>query len=148
MFAEFSGDRGSIPCRITPKTKKWYLILLTEPSTLKIKDKVEPSREWSNALHYSRSYRKGSLRVTLDWGSQLTYHNWEKRGVRAFPTGINPKINVITWLEFRSSTRIGLISNNPRRLICVVAIEKGAFGSPSTTVGNIYKYWIAIPETL
>ena len=28
VFANSSGDRGSIPGRVIPKTKKWYLIRL------------------------------------------------------------------------------------------------------------------------
>ena len=33
---------------------------------VKIKDKVEQSKEWSSTLPYTSSYWKGSLRVTLD----------------------------------------------------------------------------------
>ena len=41
---------------------------------MRIKGKVEQSCEWSSAFSYTiSSYWKGSLRVTLDYGCQLTY---------------------------------------------------------------------------
>ena len=72
VFAKGSGDRGSIPGQVIPKTKKMVLdaaLLNTQHYKVRIKSKVEQSREWSSAFLYTP---------------------------------------------------------------CVVAIEKGAFGSPST----------------
>ena len=62
MLANGPGDRGSIPGRVIPKTQKMQL----DAALLKVrvKGKVEQSRELSCALPYS--YWKGSLRVTLD----------------------------------------------------------------------------------
>ena len=49
------GDRGSIPSRVKPKTQKIALdaaLLNTHHNKVKIKGKVEQSREWSSALSY------------------------------------------------------------------------------------------------
>ena len=51
-----SGDLRSIPGRVIPKTEKMVLdaaLLNTHPYKVRIKDKVEQSREWSSALHYT-----------------------------------------------------------------------------------------------
>ena len=47
-------NQGSIPGRVLPKTKKWFLMpsCLTL-SIVRIKSKVEQSREWSSALSYT-----------------------------------------------------------------------------------------------
>ena len=74
MLANGPGDRGSLPGRVIPKTKKMVLdvtLLITQHYKVKIKGKMEQSREWNSALKH-----------------------------------------------------------------CVVAMEKGAFGSPSTKVAN------------
>ncbi len=50
-------------------------LLNTQYYKVRIKDKVEQSREWSRALPNTeateRGYWKGSLRVALDYGRQL-----------------------------------------------------------------------------
>ena len=45
MFTSGSGDRGSIPGRVIPKTQRWYLIMpcLTQHYKVRIKGKVEQS---------------------------------------------------------------------------------------------------------
>ena len=56
VFANASGDWGSIPGQIIPKTqKKWYLIplCLTQDFKVWIKGKVEQFREKSSTFHYS-----------------------------------------------------------------------------------------------
>ena len=73
VFANRPGDLGSIPGRVIPKTQKMLLdasLLNTQHYKVWIKGKVEQSRERSSApLHIGVvSYRKGSLRVTLDYG--------------------------------------------------------------------------------
>ena len=68
VFANGPGDLGSIPGRVIPKTQKMVLdasLLNTQHYKVWIKGKVEQSREGCS------SYRKGSLRVTLDYGRQL-----------------------------------------------------------------------------
>ena len=53
MLANGSGDRGSIPGRVIPKTQKMVLdavLLNTQRYKVSIKGKVEPSREWSSTL--------------------------------------------------------------------------------------------------
>ena len=55
VFANGSGDRGSIPGRVTPKTQKMVLdatLLNTQYYKVWIKGKKEQSREWSGALPY------------------------------------------------------------------------------------------------
>ena len=83
VFANGPGDLGSIPGRVIPKTQKMVLdaiLLNTQHYKVRIKGKVEQSRETSSALPYTFG---------------------------------------------------------------VVAIEKGAFGLPSTTVAN-YTYFTYI----
>ena len=77
-FANGPEDQGSIPGRVIPKTQKMVLdagLLSTQPYKVKIKSKVEQSREWSSDLPTPRfcSYCKGSLRVALDYGRQQLY---------------------------------------------------------------------------
>ena len=73
-----AGDLGSIPGRVIPKTQKMVLdasLLNTQHYKVRIKGKVEQSREGvaPSPTHWCSSYRKGSLRVTLDYGRQLFY---------------------------------------------------------------------------
>ena len=56
VFANGPGDRVSIPGRVIPKTQKMLLdaaLLNTQHFKVEIKGKVEQSREWSCALHYT-----------------------------------------------------------------------------------------------
>ena len=56
VFANGPGDLGSIPGRVTPKTLKMVLdtsLLNTQQYKVRIKDKVEQSRERSSALPYT-----------------------------------------------------------------------------------------------
>ena len=76
MFANSPGDLGSIPGRVIPKTQKMVLdasLLNTQYYKVRIKGKVEQSREGvaPSPTPWCSSYRKGSLRVTLDYGRQL-----------------------------------------------------------------------------
>ena len=76
VFANGPGDLGSIPGRVIPKTQKMVLdasLLNTQHYKVRIKGKVEQSREGvaPSPTHWCGSYRKGSLRVTLDYGRQL-----------------------------------------------------------------------------
>ena len=78
VFANGPGDLGSIPGRVIPKTQKMVLdasLLNTQHYKVRIKGKVEQSREGvaPSPTHWCSSYRKGSLRVTLDYGRQLYY---------------------------------------------------------------------------
>ena len=76
VFTNGPGDLGSIPGRVIPKTQKMVLdasLLNTQYYKVRIKGKVEQSREGvaPSPTHWCSSYRKGSLRVTLDYGRQL-----------------------------------------------------------------------------
>ena len=78
MFANGLGDLGSIPGRVIPKTQKMVLdasLLSTQHYKVRIKGKVEQSRKGvaPSPTHWCSSYRKGSLRVTLDYGRQLYF---------------------------------------------------------------------------
>ena len=54
VFANGPGDLGSIPGRVILKTQKWYLMLTCLTlSIVRIKGKVEQSRERSGALSYT-----------------------------------------------------------------------------------------------
>ena len=55
VFANGPGDWGSIPGRVIPKTQKMILdavLLNTQHYKVRLKDKVEQSRERSSALPY------------------------------------------------------------------------------------------------
>ena len=76
VFANGPGD--SIPGRVIPKTQKMVLdvsLLNTQHYKVRIKGKVEQSREGvaHSPTPWCSSYRKGSLRVTLDYGRQLYF---------------------------------------------------------------------------
>ena len=76
VFANGPGDLGSIPGRVIPKTQKMVLdasLLNTQHYKVRIKGKVEQSRKGvaPSPTHWCSSYRKGSLRVTLNYGRQL-----------------------------------------------------------------------------
>ena len=56
VFGNGLGDQGSIPGRVIPKTQKIVLdaaLLYTQYYNVRIKGKVEQSREWSSALPYT-----------------------------------------------------------------------------------------------
>ena len=76
VFANGPGDLGSVSGRVIPKTQKMVLDaswLNTQHYKVRIKGKVEQSREGvaPSPTPWCSSYRKGSLRVTLDYGRQL-----------------------------------------------------------------------------
>ena len=99
------GDLGSIPGQVIPKTQKMVLdasLLSTQHYKVRIKGKVEQSRKGvaPSPTHWCSSYRKGSLRVTLDYGRQLYFY---------FTVFVDKKLNVKTVL-FQT---ILLISKQP-----------------------------------
>ena len=56
VFANGSGEWGSISCRVILKTQKMLLdatLLNTQHYEVQVKDKVEQSREWSSILPYT-----------------------------------------------------------------------------------------------
>ena len=56
VFANGPGDQRSIPGRVISKTQKMVLdaaLLSTQHYKVRIKGKVEQSREWSGALLYT-----------------------------------------------------------------------------------------------
>ena len=78
VFANGPADLGSIPGRVIPKTQKMVLdasLLNTQHYKVRIKGKVKQSREGvaPSPTPWCSSYRKRSLRVTLDYGRQLYF---------------------------------------------------------------------------
>ena len=78
VFANGPGDLGSIQGRVIPKTQKMVLdafLLNTQHYKVRIKGKVGQFREGvaPSPTSWCSSYRKGSLRVTLDYGRQLYF---------------------------------------------------------------------------
>ena len=56
VFANAPGDQGSIPGGVIPKTQKMLrgaALLNTQNYKVRIKGKVEKSREWSSAFPYT-----------------------------------------------------------------------------------------------
>ena len=56
VFANGPGDQGSISGQVIPKTQKMVFdvaLLNTQYYKVRIKGKVEQSREWSSALPYT-----------------------------------------------------------------------------------------------
>ena len=56
VFTNGPGDQGSIPGRVIPKTQKIILdatLLNMQHYKVRIKGKVEYSREWSSTLPYT-----------------------------------------------------------------------------------------------
>ena len=94
VFANGPGDLGSIPGHVIPKTLKMVLdttLLKTQQYKLRIKGKVEQSREMSSALPYipwCSSYWKGGLLVVLNYVHQLYLL-------------ISLKVNVLIQLVFK-----------------------------------------------
>ena len=79
VFVNGPGDLGSVPGRVIPKTQKMVLdasLLNTQHYKVRIKGKVEQSRKGvvPSPTPWCSSYRKGSLRVTLDYGRQLYFY--------------------------------------------------------------------------
>ena len=119
VFANGPGDLGSIPGRVIPKTQKMVLdasLLNTQHYKVRIKGKVEQSREGvaPSPTPWCSSYRKGSLRVTLDYGRQLyftyihTLANFESplslKEVKSSVRVLNPRRNCLyfTWKRHQS----------------------------------------------
>ena len=56
VFTNGPGDRSSIPGQVIPKIQKIVLdaaLLSTHHYEVRVKDKVEQSREWSSTLPYT-----------------------------------------------------------------------------------------------
>ena len=67
VFANGPGDLGSIPGRVIPKTQKWYLMpIFLTLSYVRVKWSNPGNGVTPSPIPRCSSYRKGSLRVTLD----------------------------------------------------------------------------------
>ena len=74
VFTNGPGDRGSIPGRVKPKTKKMVLdaaLLNTQHYKVRIKSKVEQSGVSAPPAPQCGTYWKEGLRVSVDLGRQL-----------------------------------------------------------------------------
>ena len=61
VFTNGPGDRGSIPGQVIPKTQKMVsntALLSIQHYMVKIKGKLEQSREWSSGLLYTEVKRR------------------------------------------------------------------------------------------
>ena len=73
VIANGPGDPGSIPGRVIPNTQKWYLMpLCLTLSIIRHVSRVNRSNPRKGVEPFPKpqccSYRKGSLRVTLNYG--------------------------------------------------------------------------------
>ena len=77
VFANGLGDRGSIPGQVIPKTQKMVLdsaLLSTQHYKVRIKGKVEQSKEWNSTLLYSVvAIEKGALGSPSTKVARFTY---------------------------------------------------------------------------
>ena len=74
VFANGPGDPGSIPSRVIPKTLKMVLdatLLNTQHYKVRVKCSNPGKGVAPSPTPWCRGYRKGSLRVTHDYGRQL-----------------------------------------------------------------------------
>ena len=115
VFANGPGDLGSIPGRVIPKTQKMVLdasLLSTQHYKVRIKGKVEQSRKGvaPSPTHWCSSYRKGSLRVTLDYGRQLYLLRCLLVGENMFCKTTLIKFNEISFWRYLLITRRMYIS--------------------------------------
>ena len=127
MFASGPGDLGSIPGRIIPKTQKMVLdasLLNTQHYKAWIKGKVEQSREGvaPSTTHWCSSYRKGSLRVTLDYGRQLYLLISSFNGISTFVDYLRPKpsLSTIYFIARESDNGIQAFPNGIRKKVSVM----------------------------
>ena len=150
VFANGPGDLGSIPGRVIQKTQKMVLdasLLNTQHYKVRIKGKVEQSREGValSPTPWCSSYRKGSLRVTLDYGRQLYF-------TYMLPKGISTKVNVIAGLEFELAYYDVIVQNvshySPRTPPSIVfpwhnELYKGSFWDCLGTLlsSRVSGYW-------
>ena len=69
VFANGARDRGSIPGRVIPKTKKMVL----DTSLVRIKVLMGQSREWSSALPLYLGVEKGAFGSLLTKVANFTF---------------------------------------------------------------------------
>ena len=122
VFANGPGDLGSIPGRVIPKTQKMVLdasLLNTQHYKVRIKGKEGKFREGvaPSPTPWCSSYRKGSLRVTLDYGRQLYLLTHLKVGNESRLSWWNreSKIFGFSWSFgfYGISTFVGYLMSNP-----------------------------------
>ena len=106
VFANGPGDLGSIPGRVIPKTQKMVLdasLLNTQHYKVRIKGKVEQSREGvaPSPTPWCSSYRKGSLRVTLDYGRQLYFYLYLPVSWSSVVANISLPLSCTLYISFK-----------------------------------------------
>ena len=120
VFANGTGERGSIPGHVIPKTLKMVLdtsLLNTQQYKVQIKGKIEQSREEvapSSTPRCSSNW-KGSHLVALDYSRQLYWYTWNRNTVK---TKDNTDIfnSMLFWYYF-------LVQFTAEWLFCGVSIE-------------------------
>ena len=96
VFANGPGDQGSISGRVIPKTQKMVLdaaLLNTQNYEVRIKGKVEQSRERSIALPYTSG--KGSIRVIYIYIYMIFKHIPFLRTVKFY--NISTLVGYLVW---------------------------------------------------
>ena len=121
VFANGPGDLSSIPGRVIPKTQKMVLdasLLNTQHYKVRIKGKVEQSREGvaPSPTPCCSSYRKGSLRVTLDYGRQLLLNN-----AIVWMVSIHPQICNSLTKSLRKVQNVPITINISITVSCTIA---------------------------
>ena len=155
VFANGPGDLGSIPGRVIPKTQKMVLdasLLNTQHYKVRIKGKVEQSREGvaPSPTHWCSSYRKGSLRVTLDYGRQLFtffYLYLARFLLMVYSFTEDLKTSMLCVMVIVKGDEIGDQSSNPGWSCLGISLsrerhETGFFNHGQTTSLGEEKFWI------
>ena len=127
FFYNCSRDLGSIPGRIIPKILKMVLdTSLLNAQQLRYVLRVKWSNPGKGVASFPTpqccSYRKGSLRVSLSYGVQLTY-----------------------YLKIKKKTYVKTTLPGARRTIAFIFINPAFFWSWSIIYDNqkrIYYYWV------
>ena len=118
MFANGLGDRYSIPGRVMPKTQKMVLdaaLLNTEHYKVRMKGKVEQSRERTNFIYIIRD--TGSL-LPLDKIQEVSWFKLFLTGL----TGMGQQVLILMWVSWpdtpsssKNSSGLGTFSISLKR---------------------------------
>ena len=128
VFANGLGDLGSIPGQVIPKTQKMVLdasLLNTQHYKVRIKGKIEQSREGvaPSPTPWCSSYRKGSLRVTLDYGRQL-YFTYSSSSSSS-SSSVTTQISLI--LSYHPSLSSLPLTDLPKYILCPLSGDVNNF---------------------
>ena len=133
VFANGPGNWCSIPSRVIPKTQKWFLRLpcLTQHYKVRIKGKIEQSRERSSVLPYTSvvAIEKGAFGLPWTKVTNLTYFmsylhliiwiNYSKYQAFTRPSGVVDNVLdcdiVVSEIEFQPCYYVHFPTNTCER---------------------------------